>query len=95
MGCKVPVRTCIACGKSAPKGELVRVVKSPEGSVVLDAKGKAAGRGAYVCADPSCFAKAVKKRAFDSKLRKRLSAEEYIGLQEGFDALSATCAKLR
>lgn len=95
MGDKVAVRTCIACGKTAGRSELVRVVKSPAGDVSLDAKGNAAGRGAYVCADPACFAKAVKKRTFDGKLRKRLSADEYLGLQKDFDALSATCAKLR
>lgn len=95
MGTKTPTRTCIACGKSAPRGELVRVVKAPAGQVSLDARGKADGRGAYVCPDGACFAKAVKKHAFDSKLRKRLSADEYVGLEKDFDALSATCAKLR
>ena len=71
------------------------MVRSPQGQVSLDARGKADGRGAYVCLDRACFAKAVKKHAFDSKLRKRLSADEYIGLEKDFDALSATCAKLR
>lgn len=91
----MPVRTCIACGKTGCKDEFVRVVRSPNGEVFLDIKGNAAGRGAYVCADPACFAKAVKKRTFNGKLRKRLSADEYLGLQKDFDALSATCAKLR
>ena len=95
MGTKASIRTCIACGPSAPRAELVRVVRSPQGQVSLDARGKADGRGAYVCLDRACFAKAVKKHAFDSKLRKRLSADEYIGLEKDFDALSATCAKLR
>lgn len=95
MGTKASIRTCIACGISVPRAELVRVVRSPQGQVSLDARGKADGRGAYVCLDRACFAKAVKKHAFDSKLRKRLSADEYIGLEKDFDALSATCAKLR
>ncbi len=95
MAGKVPVRTCIACQKPGMRAELVRVVKSPNGEVSLDGGGKAAGRGAYVCMDRACFAKAVKKRMFDRKLRKRLSAEEYLGLEKDFDALSATSAKLR
>ena len=51
MSKKVPTRTCIACGKAAEKSSLVRVVRSPEGTVSLDPQGKAAGRGAYVCPD--------------------------------------------
>lgn len=86
---KTPTRTCIACGTSAPKQGLLRVVKSPEGKVSVDPRGKAAGRGAYVCLDAACFEKAVSKHLFDSKLRKKLSAEEYESIQEDFEALSA------
>ena len=95
MTAKVPTRTCVGCGQAAQKGGLVRVVKSPEGRVSLDPGGKAAGRGAYVCQDPSCFARARKRRVFDGKLRVRLSAEDYDSLQKDFDALCAARAELR
>ena len=90
-----PTRTCIACGQAATKQGLLRVVKSPEGVVSLDPGGKAPGRGAYVCQDPACFEKAVKRRIFDGKLRTRLSAADYQGLKDSFDALCATRAELR
>ena len=46
---KVPMRQCLGCREMKPKRELTRVVRSPEGQVSLDARGKAPGRGAYVC----------------------------------------------
>ena len=95
MSEKVPTRTCIACGKTAEKSSLVRVVRSPEGVVSLDPRGKAAGRGADVCPGASCFAKAAKKGAFAGKLRTRLSAGDYDSLQKDFDALCAARAELR
>lgn len=95
MAGKAHIRTCIACQTQAARADLVRVVKAPDGRVFLDAKGKSAGRGAYVCQDAACFAQAVKKRMFDKKLRKRLSADEYQSLAKEFDAIRATSAKLR
>ncbi len=56
---KIPMRTCIACKKSAPKKELYRIVKNGE-EIFLDKTGKANGRGAYVCADAECFNKLKK-----------------------------------
>ena len=46
---KIPLRMCTGCMEMKPKKELIRVVKSPEGEVSVDLKGKSAGRGAYVC----------------------------------------------
>ena len=48
---KIPLRQCVGCREMKPKKELIRVVKSPEGEVSLDFKGKKPGRGAYVCPD--------------------------------------------
>lgn len=84
---KAPIRTCIACNASSDKRTLVRVVRSPEGVVALDPSGKAAGRGAYVCASAACFEKACKKRLFDAKLRTKVGTEEYERLEAEFDAL--------
>ena len=95
MSKKVPTRTCIACGKAAEKSSLVRVVKPQDGDAHIDFGGRAPGRGAYVCPDGTCFAKAAKKGAFAGKLRTRLSAEDYDSLQKDFDALCAARAELR
>ena len=59
----VPIRQCIGCRTQKPKKELIRVVRSPEGSVSLDFRGKAPGRGAYLCRDAACLRKAVKTRS--------------------------------
>lgn len=57
---KVPMRKCLGCMQSFPKKELIRVVRTPEGEVVLDATGKKSGRGAYVCKSEVCLKKAIK-----------------------------------
>ena len=62
---KVPLRQCLGCREMKPKRELIRVVRSPEGAVSLDFRGKAPGRGAYVCRSPECLKKALKSRAID------------------------------
>lgn len=50
----------MGCNQTKPKKELVRVVRAPDGSVSIDAKGKVSGRGVYICPDPACLRKAVK-----------------------------------
>ncbi len=73
---KVPMRRCIGCMESRPKRELIRVVASPEGEVRLDPSGKANGRGAYLCPDPECVAKARKKNAFARSLHTIVNEED-------------------
>ncbi len=73
---KAPVRTCVGCGRSDDKRDLVRVVRTAEGHVTVDPTGKSPGRGAYVCADQACFEAAARKRRFDSALRVRLMDDD-------------------
>ena len=54
---KIPMRQCLGCREMFPKRELIRVVRSPEGELSLDFKGKAPGRGAYLCGKPECLEK--------------------------------------
>ncbi len=58
-----PERTCVACGVKRPKRELFRVVRAPSGSVSFDASGKAQGRGAYLCGEAACLARATARLA--------------------------------
>lgn len=74
---KIPLRKCMGCNEKKPKKELVRVVKSPEGEVSLDLTGRKPGRGAYVCHDPACLAKARKTRRIDRVLECEIPAEVY------------------
>ncbi|HON41667.1 MAG TPA: YlxR family protein [Bacillota bacterium] len=57
---KTPQRTCVGCGKVTDKRSLVRIVRSPEGDVVVDPTGKRSGRGAYVCAARECLQRALR-----------------------------------
>lgn len=58
----IPQRTCVACRQAQPKGELLRLVRTPQGEIVVDITGKAAGRGAYVCRTERCAEQAVKQK---------------------------------
>jgi hypothetical protein len=72
----VPLRTCIACQSKRPKRELVRVVRSSEGQVEVDPKGKRPGRGAYLCPALQCWDAALVERTLSRALKCRVSAED-------------------
>src|SRR5579875_675277 len=82
----IPMRTCIACRENKPKRELLRVVRTPDGHVLLDATGKKAGRGAYLCAKLSCWENALKRKRLESEFEVSISAEDRAAL----DAFAAT-----
>ncbi len=79
---KIPERRCVGCGESFPKSSLIRVVKTPEGDVEIDATGKRNGRGAYICKKSECFRLAVKKKRFASNLGVEIPAELLEGLEK-------------
>lgn len=64
----VPFRQCIGCREQKPKNELIRVVRSPEGELSIDLRGKVPGRGAYLCRSGECLKRAVKSRALERAL---------------------------
>ena len=74
---KIPMRQCLGCREMKPKKELIRVVRSPEGDISLDFRGKASGRGAYVCPEPECLKKARKSRAFERAFSAHIPDEVY------------------
>ena len=65
---KLPTRRCVGCSEHRVKNELIRVVRTPQGEVVLDRTGKKNGRGAYLCPDPACLKKAVKSGRLGTNL---------------------------
>ena len=69
------MRQCTGCREMRPKGELVRVVKSPDGVVSLDLVGKSPGRGTYVCRDVNCLKRSRKSRALERAFGKSVSEE--------------------
>lgn len=78
---KIPMRQCLGCREMKPKKELIRVVRSPEGEISLDFKGKASGRGAYVCPDSRCLKKAIKARALERAFSAQIPPEIYERLE--------------
>jgi predicted RNA-binding protein YlxR (DUF448 family) len=77
----VPLRTCIACHTTKPKRELLRVVRTPDQHVLIDATGKKSGRGAYLCARYSCWEVALKKHQLEQEFEITLSEEDRAGLE--------------
>ena len=65
---KIPQRQCMGCRERKAKRELIRVVRTPEGTVNLDFGGKMNGRGAYICPQMDCLKKALKSKALDRSL---------------------------
>lgn len=78
---KVPMRQCLGCREMKPKNELIRVVRAPDGGVSLDFRGKAPGRGAYLCPNPACLKKAVKSRAIERAFAAAVPPEIYERLE--------------
>lgn len=81
---KVPLRKCVACQQMKSKRELIRVVRTPDDTIMIDLTGKKAGRGAYLCGDVKCFQLAKKSRAFDRALKVNVGAEIYEQLAQDF-----------
>ena len=77
---KIPMRQCMGCREMKPKRELVRVVKSPEDTVSVDLRGKAPGRGAYVCRSADCLRRALRSKALDRSLGVTIPPEIYDAL---------------
>ena len=79
---KIPQRQCVGCRTMKDKKALIRVVKTPEGEVVLDVSGKQSGRGAYVCPDSACLKKARKSRALERAFELTIPDEVYDALEQ-------------
>ncbi|MDR1066640.1 MAG: YlxR family protein [Clostridiales bacterium] len=79
---KTPLRRCTGCGEMKNKAELIRVVRAEDGSFSIDATGKKAGRGAYVCPNADCVKRAVKSNGLSRSFKKPVPAEIYETLKE-------------
>ena len=72
---KIPQRKCLGCMETFQKKELIRVVRTPEGEVCIDLKGKMSGRGAYICKKEACLKKAVQSKRIQTNLEVTISDE--------------------
>ncbi|MGM9632484.1 MAG: RNase P modulator RnpM [Eubacteriales bacterium] len=78
---KIPLRQCVGCSERFPKSELLRVVRTPEGEVVLDFTGRKNGRGVYICKNEKCLNKARKSGKLGTHLECAISDEVYKALE--------------
>lgn len=78
---KIPMRSCVGCQVSKNKNELIRIIKTPEGEVVVDATGKKNGRGAYICPSSGCLAKARKTKALSRSLGIEIPEDVFADLE--------------
>ena len=72
---RAPQRTCVACRQVKTKRELIRLVRTPDSTVEVDAGGKKAGRGAYLCHSPECWELGFKGGRLEHTLRTRLTPD--------------------
>ena len=83
---KIPMRQCLGCREMKAKRELIRAVKSPSGEISLDFKGKAPGRGAYICPNTECLKKSIKAKALEKAFSAQIPDEVYKVLSEQMEA---------
>ena len=79
---KIPLRQCIGCGDMKSKKEMIRVLKTTEDEIVIDATGRKNGRGAYICPSMECFKKAVKSKGLERSLKMAIPKEVYEALEK-------------
>lgn len=89
MAKKIPLRQCVGCGEMKGKKDMIRVLRTVEDQICLDATGKKNGRGAYICRDRECLKKAAKNKGLERSFKMSIPASVYSMLEEEFDHLEA------
>lgn len=84
---KVPLRQCIGCQEMKSKKEMVRVIKTAEDEIMLDATGRKNGRGAYLCPSMECLKKAVKGKGLERSFKMAIPKEVYETLEKEMEEL--------
>ena len=81
MAKKIPLRQCIGCGEMKSKKEMMRVLKTADGEIVLDTTGRKNGRGAYLCFSEECLKKARKNKGLERSFKMSIPDEVYEELE--------------
>ena len=84
---KVPLRKCIGCNEMKNKKEMIRVLKTTDDQIILDATGKKNGRGAYLCFSKECLQKAMKGKGLERSLKIPIPQEVYESLERKLDTI--------
>ncbi len=77
-----PQRTCLVCRQVKEKRDLIRVVRTPSGQIIIDPTGKANGRGAYLCRQVSCWQKGLQKERLSRVLKATVSMKDMAILRD-------------
>lgn len=89
MNKKIPMRQCVGCGEMKSKKELLRIIKTAEGEILLDTTGKKNGRGAYICPDGACLARAIKTKGLERSLKTAIPKEIIENLTKEMETIAA------
>ena len=84
---KIPLRKCTGCQEMKSKKELMRILRTSEGEIVLDTTGRKNGRGAYVCCTMECFEKAVRNKGLERSLKCKVPQETYEILKKEIESI--------
>ena len=85
----MPVRMCVGCQEMKNKKEMIRVIKTPEGTFMLDATGKKNGRGAYICPNRECLSQAIKSKGLERSFKQAIPKEVYESLEKEMEHLES------
>lgn len=83
----MPMRQCVGCQEMKSKKEMIRVIRTKEEEILLDATGKKNGRGAYICPDLECLRKARKNKGLERSFRQTIPKEVYEALEKEMEKL--------
>ena len=84
---KIPLRQCIGCGEMKSKKEMIRVLKTAQEDILIDATGRKNGRGAYLCPSKECLKKAIKSKGLERSFKMAISKEVYESLEKEMERL--------
>ena len=84
---KIPKRQCTGCREMKNKKEMIRVLKTSEDEIILDATGRKNGRGAYLCFSRECLEKARKNHGLERSLKASIPDEVYDSLEKELESI--------
>ncbi len=84
---KIPLRKCTGCQEMKSKKEMIRILRTAQDGIILDATGRKNGRGAYLCPSMDCFNKAVKNRGLERSLKEKVPEETYESLKREIESI--------
>ena len=84
---KIPLRQCIGCKEMKSKKEMIRILKTAEGNILIDATGRKNGRGAYLCSSRECLKKAIKSKGLDRSFKMEIPQTVYEDLEKEMETL--------